>query len=309
MGRLENARGKCISLQRVHVVGRSRQAQLRLENAAVSSQHARISHSGGRWVVRDLGSRNGTFLNGERLGAKERRPLGAGDCLQFGCPEERWWLKDDAPPCPAATDGTSLIEGEHGLLLLPDAERPEVCVALQDGSWTMERHGEWQPVKDGQRVRIGGRIWTLSLPQFDVAATETTAASSELLLENVVLEFRVAAKGESVKLAVRSDDGTVVLGEYASHRLLLLLAQARLTDQAAGFDEWSAGFRRRDEICSELAMSPERLNVDVHRARKQLAEAGIKDAANIVERRASALELRLGTDRVVILPQAGLRAD
>jgi len=53
-----------------------------LDDAYVSSHHARISVVGDGVVVDDLGSRNGTFLNGAKL--SDRRPLRIGDRLQIG---------------------------------------------------------------------------------------------------------------------------------------------------------------------------------------------------------------------------------
>ncbi len=48
-------------------VGRSSTADLSLPDRFLSRLHARFAHRGDAWEVEDLGSRNGTFLNGERL--------------------------------------------------------------------------------------------------------------------------------------------------------------------------------------------------------------------------------------------------
>jgi hypothetical protein len=47
-------------------------------------------------------------------------------------------------------------------------------------------------------------------------------------------------------------------------------------------------------------MAPGRLNVHVFRLRKQLASGGVANAANIVERRGSTRQLRVGTGRIAI---------
>ena len=64
------------------IIGRSRSADLQIDDAQVSRQHTRIFRSGGRWFVEDLGSRNGTALNGRALGAPSR--LRIGDRIQIG---------------------------------------------------------------------------------------------------------------------------------------------------------------------------------------------------------------------------------
>jgi hypothetical protein len=48
-------------------------------------------------------------------------------------------------------------------------------------------------------------------------------------------------------------------------------------------------------------MAPPQLNIDVHRIRKQFAEVGVLDAANIVERRPRTRQLRIGTGRLSII--------
>jgi len=63
------------------VVGRSRECEVRLPDADTSRRHAKIVCSGGRFVLHDLASTNGTFVNGERVGERELAP---GDRLQIG---------------------------------------------------------------------------------------------------------------------------------------------------------------------------------------------------------------------------------
>jgi pSer/pThr/pTyr-binding forkhead associated (FHA) protein len=50
----------------------------------VSRQHAEIEHRAGITIIRDLGSRNGTFVNHERLDASAARHLTEGDSARFG---------------------------------------------------------------------------------------------------------------------------------------------------------------------------------------------------------------------------------
>jgi hypothetical protein len=65
------------------VLGKSRDADITLENPYVSRRHAEILADRGQYFVRDLGSKNGTFSNGERLDS-ERRQLRSGDRLVLG---------------------------------------------------------------------------------------------------------------------------------------------------------------------------------------------------------------------------------
>ncbi len=66
----------------VCVLGRAPTASVRLEDESVSKEHARLSRDGDRVVIEDLGSSNGTFVNGRRVHDKaEIRP---GDLIRLG---------------------------------------------------------------------------------------------------------------------------------------------------------------------------------------------------------------------------------
>jgi pSer/pThr/pTyr-binding forkhead associated (FHA) protein len=62
-------------------VGRGLDNNVVIEDASVSRHHAELTREGGRLEVRDLGSRNGTWLNAARVTSG---PVAAGDELAFG---------------------------------------------------------------------------------------------------------------------------------------------------------------------------------------------------------------------------------
>jgi predicted component of type VI protein secretion system len=63
-------------------IGRSREADIVLDDANVSRKHAEIRPSGGSWTVRDMGSTNGVKVNGRRIeGAQSLKP---GDVIELG---------------------------------------------------------------------------------------------------------------------------------------------------------------------------------------------------------------------------------
>jgi pSer/pThr/pTyr-binding forkhead associated (FHA) protein len=79
--------GKTIEIVSATVIGRDAGTGIRLDgDEFASSQHARIEpRQDGVWVE-DLGSTNGTFLNGERITAERLQP---GDVVRVGQTELR----------------------------------------------------------------------------------------------------------------------------------------------------------------------------------------------------------------------------
>lgn len=53
------------------VIGRSPGCDLAVEDRAVSRRHAELRYEGGRWLLTDLGSRNGTRVNGWAVAAAQ----------------------------------------------------------------------------------------------------------------------------------------------------------------------------------------------------------------------------------------------
>jgi len=60
----------------VTTIGRSVDSDIKIDNAGVSAHHAKIIHEGNEIIIEDTASRNGTFVNGQRIG---RRTLRDGD--------------------------------------------------------------------------------------------------------------------------------------------------------------------------------------------------------------------------------------
>jgi hypothetical protein len=63
-------------------IGRSRQCDVVLNDPNVSRRHAEIRPRGGAWVLTDLGSTNGSILNGRRIDAPQ--VVQAGDEIEIG---------------------------------------------------------------------------------------------------------------------------------------------------------------------------------------------------------------------------------
>jgi hypothetical protein len=71
----------CFLLRPRTIVGRGADTDLRLPVGTVSRRHAELELTAEGWVVRDLHSENGTWVNGERVWEQKLVP---GDQVQFG---------------------------------------------------------------------------------------------------------------------------------------------------------------------------------------------------------------------------------
>ena len=64
------------------VIGRDSSSAIAINDAEVSRKHARLNFQGGKYVIEDLGSTNGTFVNGQRLVSPV--VLKSGDVISLG---------------------------------------------------------------------------------------------------------------------------------------------------------------------------------------------------------------------------------
>lgn len=74
--------GSGIPLDAVNSLGRDVNNSIVLDDTFVSAEHALLTFRGRAWYVEDIGSTNGTWLNGQRVSAM--LPLGYGDEIQIG---------------------------------------------------------------------------------------------------------------------------------------------------------------------------------------------------------------------------------
>jgi len=103
------------------VIGRGDGCQLRPNSDAISRRHCAVLLQNDKVVVRDLGSRNGTFVNDLPIGKKEE-PLVTGDKLQVGPLKFEVTITDDAGVVQEPTDSRVMHQqnadesGDSGLL-------------------------------------------------------------------------------------------------------------------------------------------------------------------------------------------------
>lgn len=288
-------------LEAEHMVGRSSRCELQVQGSEVSNRHALIRFNGKAWEIRDLGSRNGTFVDNIQLRPADDHVLTLGETVRFGEGQHEWTFIDDAPPVVMAvtTDGSVAAKAEGTVLALPSAEQPEVTLyRAATGQWVIETaDAPVAAVADHDVFEAAGKAWRFCCPS---VVARTRERNQTLELSGSELHFGVSPDEEHVELRARCPAREVDLGSRAHNYLLLVLARRRLAEIEHGLPEHTAGWVYQDDILRDLGIDQPQLNIDIFRIRRHLANAGFVDAASAIERRSSTRQLRIGVARLLI---------
>ncbi|MEL6344193.1 MAG: FHA domain-containing protein [Myxococcota bacterium] len=304
MGKLQRVTGdRSCWLSGHALIGRAPTCLLQVWDKRISGEHARLDYRHDRWELRDLGSRNGTLVNGQRIEPGQPTPLQHGDVICFGSSAEAWRLTDTSPPAALAMEvgGAEILRAQDGFLALPEDQSPEVYVyASHSGKWVAERVDRSWVVHDQERLSAGERQWTLHLP--DGLATTWTPRSDDVAIHDVSLRFMVSADEETIAITIAHPNGEIRLPPRAHDYLLLTLARARLQDRQQAVSPEEAGWLYVDELCRMLKIDENKLGVHIFRARRALASHKIQGAAGLIQRRRATRQVRLGLPRLSEAP-------
>jgi len=271
-------------------VGRGPVNDVVLPDDSVSWHHAQLWTEGGTAWVRDLGSRNGTFVNGERAPASVR--LGNGDAVRFGAqavvelrglgettaPWRSRYIEDlgagvrvlvrsdrfhlgSAPGCDLRVDGWP----DRAATILLHANG-EVWVGTEDREWQVEVGERFEVL--GRPLRVVEDVVGTHAPTVDVGAHP--------------YPYLVQATGNA------PGGPQVVLSDPARQRELLLtgnrgvllfvLARQLARDRESGLGEAEQGWCATDDVLVAVwgrgHKDANHLNVLVHRVRGQLGDEG-----------------------------------
>jgi pSer/pThr/pTyr-binding forkhead associated (FHA) protein len=97
----------------VFTIGRTQDCDLRISDMSVSRHHAQLTRTDDGWLLSDMGSHNGTRINGWLV--REPVPLRPGDTVQFG--SATFIVQDNPPrqlPPQAAPDPAAPVSGDTG---------------------------------------------------------------------------------------------------------------------------------------------------------------------------------------------------
>ena len=261
-------------------------------------------------MVKDLGSRNGTWLGDEPIAAGISHPLEVGATLRFA-DDQTWRVRSvEAPEAMAIPiDGSEpALATRGGPIGLPDDDDPLASVVLDEtGQWRLEHaDGSIEPVRDGHTVMVGGRAWRLSLPEALEETWDLTPGSPHIT--SITMCFHVSMDLEHIDVVIKHGDRQLTPRPRKHNELLLELARQRLADRALdAVPPEEQGWIYTDDLQQRLRTFDNKIYVWIHRARQQLSKLGVDGAGQLVERRPDSGQMRLGVEQLEI-HQAGAEA-
>ncbi len=121
--------GKRFDIDRKEIVlGRHPDCHVTIEVGAVSRQHAKIHRVGDALQLEDLGSRNGTFLNGQLI--TQQTKLHDGDLIRICDVEFSFHKEDDSSALLQVANSTSAGGSSFGVLMVDDEGQHEASRAV-----------------------------------------------------------------------------------------------------------------------------------------------------------------------------------
>lgn len=263
------------------LIGSADACDIRVASPYVSARHCRLELDGRQWTLEDLGSTNGTFVNGQRCVA--RRIVSPSDRITLGTAEPLPW-----PEVP----GRAAAAGAAGSLRLPRASRPLVigrapdCDIVLDAPMVSSRHAAVEPAGDGWIIRdlgstngtfVAGRavrdgalvhagdVIGLGSHRLTISADgrtlERNAPGGRLAIEarEVTVEAGPRRLIQNVSLAVRPGELVAIMGPSGAGKSTLLAAIAGCRRPDAGRVLLSGAdlYARFDEFRGQVGYVPQ----------------------------------------------------
>lgn len=205
------------------IIGRAPQAELRLEDDGISRHHADITSATGRAWIEDLGSRNGTFVNGDRISDKvelkdgDKIQVGRGTVLRFGFQD-------------------ALDESFHASLL--SSALRDSLTKLFNRRYFLERLDS--ELKFAQRHDTSVSLLLFDIDRFKTVNDQHGHLAGDAVLTKVAEVVIAAVRNEDVVARFGGDEFAIVLrsididsATHTAERLRKLVEAARPTFGAA----------------------------------------------------------------------------
>ena len=275
----ETATGKIIPLHSHHTFGRRAESvDTLIPRDDVSKIHAVIAWTGDEWLIRCLAT-NGTWLDRSQLPADTPTPIKEGQTIGFSGPENASFIiesldepKDLLLPVSQHSDAI-VLEDYH---LLPDENLASAACFYCNISngWVLDvkRDDEHEKIalKHQEDVTVGNHHWQLFLA--DKLSPTKLLNTVNNTVDDFTWVFDVSANEENVELRLQKGKKVIELGERSHYYLLMQLARHKHEHLEQGATNEAAGWVSKGLLEMELGLNESHLNIQLHRACKQLAE-------------------------------------
>ena len=135
------------------VVGRGEEADILIDNPSMSRRHAEFRQEGAGWIVEDLGSSNGTFMNGERIEGVKFVEVGTE--VAFGKFSIVFDKAVGGEPAAAPAAASAAPDPFQGTPAAPVASAP----AAVEGTMHIKGHEVKELLKDAERKKRAHLVW------------------------------------------------------------------------------------------------------------------------------------------------------
>jgi serine phosphatase RsbU (regulator of sigma subunit) len=230
---IDNTGRRVVPLDKpVFIIGRRTAADLQLLNADVSREHAEIARDGVRFLLRDRGSRYGTFVNGEQV---TERPLEHGDRIRLG-----------------RTEGVELV-------FMTDATGAVQASGLRDAASEAGDLRQMAAILDGLRALGSGRVLDEVLTLVLDSALDVTKAERGFVMlarPDGELEFKIARGRNRITLP-----GITFTTSTKIPREVFQTGESRIVGDLmdgnlAGLHDGTIAIGIRHVLCVPLSVSP-----------------------------------------------------
>lgn len=184
-------------------IGRSSKSEIQIADGTVSKEHAEIVRRGEDWLVRDLGSRNGTRVNGQEAG--EPTTLRAGDLLEVGHVTLR-----------VESEGAEAVTMLHAAGGLSSSIKMRVADVLQRGPTATGDQGHLVHL-----LAEAGQLLVLPRPLRETCEEILRLVDKAVPANRLVVLIREKADADPVQVAARRGRGAKGAGVSASEPLAL----------------------------------------------------------------------------------------
>jgi pSer/pThr/pTyr-binding forkhead associated (FHA) protein len=200
---IEDDEGKQTQLPLAHEeygIGRAESNSIRLTDRNVSRNHATLRKNGQGWILKDLQSYNGTYVNGVRVIGEQ--PINAGDIVQLG--DYRLELADETALAAAAAQGAAAapavppVHQRPNRLVVVIGPQPGTEFPLDKEHFTMGRSEDVDiSINHSSVSRVHAELFALGNGRFEIV---DKASANGIRINGVELKRGILEAGDALEL-------------------------------------------------------------------------------------------------------------